>query len=38
MRVKLTSAFAGDWGNLEIRRPGPVRVIQTWRTVKLGDP
>jgi hypothetical protein len=38
MRVTLTSPFAGDWGNLEVRRPGPVRRIQTWRTAKLGDP
>jgi hypothetical protein len=37
MRVKLTSPFPGDWGNLVIRRPGPVRMIQSWRTVKLGD-
>ena len=38
MRVTLGSAVDGDWGNLTIRRPGPVRVIQTWRSVKLGDP
>ena len=37
MRVTLGSAMAGDWGNLSIRRPGPVRRIQTWPTVKLGD-
>jgi hypothetical protein len=37
MRVTLTSPFPGDWGNLVIRRPGPLRIIQTWRTVKLGD-
>jgi hypothetical protein len=28
---------AGDYGSLLIRRPGPVRKTQTWRTVKLGD-
>ena len=38
MRVRLTSPMAGDWGHLEIRRPGPVRRIRTWRTVRLGDP
>jgi len=38
MRVTLTTPMPGDWGNLVIRRPGPVRRIQTWRTVKLGDP
>jgi hypothetical protein len=27
----------GDWGNLQVRRPGPVRHTQTWRTVRLGD-
>lgn len=36
-RVKLTSPSAADYGNLIIRRPGPVRTTQTWRTVKLGD-
>ena len=35
--VKLTSALPGDYGHLSIRRPGAVRRIQTWRTVKLGD-
>jgi hypothetical protein len=35
--VKLTSALPGDVGHLMIRRPGPVRVIRTWRWVKLGD-
>ena len=29
---------AGDYGHLEIRRPGAVITTQTWRTVKLGDP
>lgn len=28
---------AGDYGHLSIRRPGKVRKIQTWVTVKLGD-
>jgi predicted RNA-binding Zn-ribbon protein involved in translation (DUF1610 family) len=37
-RVTLTAPFSGDWGNLEIRRPGPLRITQTWRTVRLGDP
>ncbi|WP_127751780.1 hypothetical protein [Devosia sp. 1566] len=35
--VRLTSALPGDYGHLSIRRPGEVRTIQTWRTVKLGD-
>ena len=36
IQVKLTSAMPGDVGHLMVRRPGPVRVIQTWRWVKLG--
>jgi len=38
IRVTLNSPYGGDWGSLDIRRPGPIRVTQTWRTVKLGDP
>lgn len=37
LRVTLRLPEAGDWGSLPVRRPGPVRVTQTWRTVKLGD-
>lgn len=27
----------GDYGRLRIRRPGRLRKIRTWRTVRLGD-
>lgn len=37
LKVALKLPDAGDWGSLTVRRPGPVRVTQTWRTVKLGD-
>src|SRR3569833_2781191 len=37
LRVEMRSIAQGDWGNLEVRRPGVVRKIQTWRTVRLGD-
>lgn len=37
MRVTLRLPAAGDWGSLPVRRPGPLKVTQTWRTVKLGD-
>ncbi len=37
MRVTLHSPEVGDYGHLTVRRPGPVRRIQTWRSVKLGD-
>ena len=37
MSTRLRSIEQGDWGSLEVRRPGPVRHVQTWRTVKLGD-
>lgn len=37
LHAEAGSPDAGAWGNLVIRRPGPVRQIQTWRTVKLGD-
>lgn len=33
MRVTLTSPMAGDYGHIVVRRPGPVRRIQTWRDV-----
>jgi len=35
--VKFASPSPGDYGHLTVRRPGPVRHVQTWRTVKLGD-
>ena len=35
--VSLRLPAAGDYGHLLIRRPGPVKVTQTWRTVRLGD-
>jgi hypothetical protein len=37
LRVTLRLPEAGDWGSLPVRRPGPVKVTQTWRTVKLVD-
>jgi hypothetical protein len=37
MKVTPRVPYDGDWGNLTVRRPGPVRRTQTWRTVKLGD-
>jgi len=37
MRVNFRSPRDGDYGNLDIRRPGPVKHIQTWRSIKLGD-
>lgn len=37
VRVKFHQPSLGDYGHLDVRRPGPVRHIQTWRTVKLGD-
>lgn len=37
VKVKLHLVNLGDYGHLTVRRPGPVRRIQTWRNVKLGD-
>ena len=37
VHVKLVTPRPGDVGHLPVRRPGPKRVIQTWRWVKLGD-
>jgi hypothetical protein len=37
MKVKLISPSPGDYGHLVVRRPGPVRHIQTWKSVRLGD-
>lgn len=37
LQVTLRMPAAGDYGNLTIRRPGPVRRTQTWKTCKLGD-
>jgi hypothetical protein len=36
MQVKLRLPAPGDYGHLSVRRLGPVRHIQTWRTVMLG--
>lgn len=38
LRVTVKQPWDGDFGALDVRRPGLVRRIQTWRTVKLGDP
>jgi hypothetical protein len=37
MKVGLHSPAAGDYGHLVVRRPGPVRHIQTWYSARLGD-
>jgi hypothetical protein len=37
LKVQMHSPMPGDYGALTVRRPGPVRHTQTWRTVKLGD-
>lgn len=37
MATALLSPNLGDYGDMIVRRPGEVRQIQTWRTVKLGD-
>ncbi|WP_417311021.1 hypothetical protein [Devosia sp.] len=37
IRVTLRPPDAGDWGRLTVRRPGPIRRTQTWRSVLLGD-
>ena len=35
--VKLTSPKLGDVGHLVLRRPGPMRVMRSWRWVKLRE-
>lgn len=37
IQVTLRWPEPGDYGSLQVRRPGAVRVTQTWKTVKLGD-
>ena len=37
LKVSLQTPEPGDYRQLVVRRPGPVRHIQTWRSVKLGD-
>lgn len=37
LRVDVVAPREGDFGHLEVRRPGRVRIIQPWKTVKLGD-
>lgn len=37
MTVKVHTPAIGDYGALIVRRPGAIRNIQTWRTVRLGD-
>ncbi len=37
IHVKLTSAQPGDVGHLLVRRPGPERVVRTWKWVRLGE-
>ena len=35
--IALYTPQKGDYGRLPIRRPGRVKRVQTWKTVKLGD-
>jgi hypothetical protein len=37
VKVKLQLPQPGDYGHLVVRRPGPVRLIQTWKNCKLGE-
>jgi hypothetical protein len=37
LKVTLHAPAPGDYGHLVVRRPGPVKHIQTWRSVRLGD-
>lgn len=37
MRIETITPNPGDVGCIKIRRPGPLKVTQTWRTVMLGD-
>lgn len=37
LQVTLRLPYDSDWGSRKVRRPGPVRRTQTWRTVKLGE-
>ena len=36
--VRLRSPDPGDYGHLQVRRPGQIVTTQLWRTVRLGDP
>jgi hypothetical protein len=37
VKIKLQLPQPGDYGQVIVRRPGPVRLIQTWKNVKLGE-
>lgn len=37
LRIDTFTPRPGDYGQMVVRRPGPVKVIQTWRTEKLGE-
>ena len=37
MFVAMRLPLPGDYGHLQVRRPGPIRKTQTWRNVLLGD-
>ncbi|TYC65629.1 hypothetical protein FMN63_24920 [Stappia sp. BW2] len=37
VKVKVHHPEPGDYGSMRIRRPGPVKMIQTWQVVSLGD-
>ena len=36
--VRTSTPGPGDFGKLSIRRPGAIKTVQLWHTVKLGDP
>ena len=37
MKVTLRQPSPGDYGAIEVRRPAGIRVIQRWKSVKLGE-
>ena len=37
IKVRFHYPRPGDYGALRIRRPGPVKTVQTWRNVVLGE-
>ncbi|MEM9211533.1 MAG: hypothetical protein AAGA63_08595 [Pseudomonadota bacterium] len=37
INVRIHVPHPGDYGSLTVKRPGPIKTIQTWRMVKLGD-
>lgn len=37
IRVETVTPSPGDVGCIKVRRPGPLKVTQTWRNTMLGD-